>query len=169
MNHQKNSRDFFFHLLLQYSAWGRTGSNPVTLLALRPRCRSSSRVAEQRSQKMLTCRGAVNKSRRQRWRTCCSTEGYGVTRTHRDTELPAAAALPRQCPEVTWDPLHRAECVPATVTAPRFKWLQWDVSHCKAVRTVLLCPVSSVSSKLRAFKHTALPTATETFSLRTVQ
>lgn len=66
-------------------------------------------------------RRAVNKSRRQRWRTCCSTEGYGVTRTHRDTELPAAAALPRQCPEVTWDPLHRAECVPATVTAPRFK------------------------------------------------
>lgn len=111
-------------------------------------------------------RGAVNKSWRQCWRSCCSTGGYRVTLTHRDTELPAAAALPRQRPEVTWDPLHRVGRVPetATATAPRFKCLQWDVSRHKAIRNVLLCPVSLVSTKFRAFKHTPLLPATKTFS-----
>lgn len=98
MNYQNNSRDFFFHLLLQYSARGRTGSDPSMLLVLRPRCRSSRKVAEQKSQETsLTCRegqwtnpggnagGAAAALRATEWHW------------HTGTELPAAAALPRQC------------------------------------------------------------------------
>lgn len=170
MNYQNNSRDFFFHLLLQHSARGRTGSDPGTLLALRSRCRSSSRVAEQKSQKMwLTCREG-------QWRNPGGTAG-GAAAALRATEWhwhtgTQSHLLQQHSPgSATWDPLHRAECEPetATATAPRFKRLQRDVSHCKAVRNVLLCPVSLASSKFRAFKHTALPTATGTFSSRIAQ
>lgn len=112
-------------------------------------------------------RGAVNKSWRQRRRrSCCSTEGYGVTLTHRDRPT-CCSSTPQAVPPG----IPCTECEPetATATAPRIKLLQWDVSHCKVIRNVLLCPVNLLSSKFRAFKHTALPTATETSSSRIAQ
>lgn len=97
MNYQNNSRDVFFHLFLQYSAWSRTGSDPGMLLALRSRCRSSSRVGRAEESEDWTCRegqwtnpggnagGAAAALRAMEWHW------------HTGTELPAAAALPRQC------------------------------------------------------------------------